>query len=99
MADGVRYHHERYDGTGYAEGLKGEEIPLDGRIIGIADAYDAMTSNRVYRKRLDSETVLSELKKGRGTQFDPHLLDLFLQILEEEASQKEASQKETDENA
>ena len=51
VADGARYHHERYDGKGYAKGLKGEEIPLNARIIGIADAFDAMTSNRVYRKR------------------------------------------------
>ena len=53
IVEGARYHHERYDGSGYAEGLKGEEIPLSARIIGIADAFDAMTANRVYRKRQD----------------------------------------------
>ena len=83
LDEGVRYHHERYDGRGYMEGLKGEEIPLDARIIGIADAFDAMTSNRVYRERLDMETVIGELKKGRGAQFDPALVDVFLELIED----------------
>ena len=81
--EGAKYHHERYDGTGYPEGLKGEEIPLYGRIIAIADAFDAMTANRVYRKRLSFEQVMNELKNGRGTQFDPELLDKFLELLAE----------------
>ena len=80
-AEGARYHHERYDGTGYPEGLKGEDIPLYGRIIALADAFDAMTANRVYRKRLSFEEVMKELENGRGTQFDPELLDLFLGLL------------------
>lgn len=83
VQEGALYHHERYDGKGYVHGLKGEEIPLNARIIGIADAFDAMTANRVYRKKLDFEFVLGELKKGRGTQFDPKLVDIMLALIEE----------------
>ena len=64
IEEGALYHHERYDGKGYVHGLKGEEIPLNARIIGIADAFDAMTANRVYRKKLDMDFVLGELKKA-----------------------------------
>ena len=78
VVEGAKYHHERYDGSGYPDGLSGKDIPLYGRIIAIADAFDAMTANRVYRKRLDFDYVLGELHRGRGTQFDPELLDLFL---------------------
>ena len=81
--EGALYHHERYDGKGYVNGLKGEEIPLNARIIGIADAFDAMTANRVYRKKLDLDFVLEELRKGRGTQFDPRLVDTMLGLLED----------------
>ena len=70
---GARSHHERYDGKGYPEGLKGEDIPYIARIIAVADSYDAMTSNRVYRKHLTYEQVMSELEKGEGTQFDPDI--------------------------
>lgn len=80
---GAKYHHERYDGKGYPNGLKGEEIPLVARVIGIVDSYDAMTSNRVYRKRLQDEVVKEELLRGRGTQFDPYLIDKFMELLEE----------------
>ena len=83
VQEGALYHHERYDGKGYVHGLKGEEIPLNARIIGIADAFDAMTANRVYRKKLDFDFVLGELKKGRGTQFDPKLVDIMLALIEE----------------
>lgn len=83
VQEGALYHHERYDGKGYVHGLKGEEIPLNARIIGIADAFDAMTANRVYRKKLDFEFVIGELKKGRGTQFDPKLVDIMLALIEE----------------
>lgn len=83
VADGALYHHERYDGRGYVHGLKGEEIPLNARIIGIVDAFDAMTANRVYRKKLDFAFVLEELRKGRGTQFDPKLVDIFLELIED----------------
>jgi energy-coupling factor transport system substrate-specific component len=79
--EGALYHHERYDGKGYASGLKGEEIPLNARIIGIADAFDAMTANRVYRKKLEFGYVLEELKRGKGTQFDPDLVDIMLELI------------------
>lgn len=75
---GVLNHHERFDGRGYPAGLKGEEIPLSGRIIGVADAFDAMTSDRVYRPRLSDEVALAELKKHSGTQFDSRLVKAFL---------------------
>lgn len=81
VADGAKYHHERYDGKGYIEGLKGEQIPLNARIIGLADAFDAMTANRVYRKALDMNYVVSELKRCRGIQFDPGLVDILLDLI------------------
>ena len=80
---GALYHHEKYDGTGYCHGLKGEEIPLDARIIGIADAFDAMTANRVYRRHLEMDVVLDELKRCKGTQFDPALVDILLSLIED----------------
>ena len=82
VVDGTRYHHERYDGRGYPDGLKGEEIPLFGRIIAVADAFDAMTSNRVYRNHMDTDYVMKELVRGRGKQFDPEALDAFLRLVE-----------------
>ena len=83
VVEGAQYHHERYDGKGYPAGLKGEEIPLYGRIIGVADAFDAMTANRVYRKQMDLDYVLSEMRKGRGTQFDPQMVDILLRLIDE----------------
>lgn len=83
VAEGALYHHEKYDGTGYVHGLKGEEIPINARIIGIADAFDAMTANRVYRNKMDMDYVLHELKRGKGTQFDPKLVDIMLELIEE----------------
>ena len=82
VVEGTRYHHERYDGRGYPDGLKGEEIPLFGRIIAVADAFDAMTSNRVYRNHMDTDYVMNEMVRGRGTQFDPDALDAFLRLVE-----------------
>jgi energy-coupling factor transport system substrate-specific component len=82
VVEGAEYHHERYDGRGYPKGLKGEEIPLYGRIIGVADAFDAMTSNRVYRNHMDTDYVMTEMKRGRGTQFDPDALDAFLRLVD-----------------
>ena len=79
--NGVRYHHERYDGKGYPEGLKGEAIPYIARIIAVADAYDAMTSDRIYRKHLSSEQVLSELEHGAGTQFDPEISRTMIDLI------------------
>ncbi len=83
VVEGARFHHERYDGKGYPDGLKGEEIPLYGRIIGVADAFDAMTANRVYRKQMDFGYVLNEMRKGRGTQFDPQIVDILLKLIDD----------------
>jgi putative nucleotidyltransferase with HDIG domain len=75
---GVMHHHERYDGKGYPSGLAGENIPLMGRIICLADCFDAMTSNRTYRKALPLEVALGEIRRCSGTQFDPRLAEAFL---------------------
>lgn len=83
---GAKWHHERYDGKGYPDGLKGEAIPLPARIIGVADAYDAMSSNRSYRKFLPQEVVKSEIENGRGTQFDPVIADIMLGIIAEDVN-------------
>ncbi len=85
---GAKYHHERYDGKGYPEGLKGESIPLVARVIGLVDSYDAMTSNRVYRKRLTDSIVMEELRKGKGTQWDPDLVDIFIELIEDGSLEK-----------
>lgn len=90
VVDAVRYHHEWYDGSGYV-GKMGEEIPETSRIIAVADAYEAMTSDRAYRKRLPKERVMEELIMGRGTQFDPHIVDVLLELLEEGLSIDENS--------
>ena len=81
---GARWHHERYDGKGYPDGLKGEEIPEYARIICVADAYDAMTSKRSYRDSMPQAKVREEIRKGRGSQFDPHIADVFLTIMDED---------------
>jgi len=94
VVDGTRYHHERYDGKGYPDGLKGEEIPLFARIIGVADAFDAMTSNRVYRNHMDNDYVMNEMKRGRGTQFDPVALDAFLRLVDKKVINLEAIYKQ-----
>ncbi|MFC0211065.1 HD-GYP domain-containing protein [Paenibacillus chartarius] len=79
----VRHHHERYDGKGYPSGLKGDEIPLAARIIAVADAFDAMVSKRAYRKQdTNIEYALDEIRKGRGSQFDPNIAALFLDLVE-----------------
>ena len=83
VCDGARSHHERFDGKGYNDGLISEKLPITARIIGIADAYDAMTSNRSYRRSLPAPVVRQELEKGRGTQFDPDLVDIMLGIMNE----------------
>ncbi len=82
VVEGAMYHHENWDGTGYPEGLKGEEIPLVARIICVADTFDAMTTDRVYRKKLQKEEVRQEFEQGKGKQFDPVITDIFLQMIE-----------------
>jgi HD-GYP domain-containing protein (c-di-GMP phosphodiesterase class II) len=81
----IRHHHERWDGTGYPDGLTGERIPLGSRIIAVADAFDAMTSDRVYRPALPAEVAFAELRKGAGTQFDPQIVELFQRAFDEQA--------------
>ncbi len=83
VSNGARYHHERFDGTGYCEGKKGEEIPVVARIIGVADTYDAMSSDRCYRKALSTDVIISELKKAAGTQLDPDYVAIMLDMIEE----------------
>lgn len=80
ISNWLKSHHERYDGKGYPDGLKGEEIPISSRIIAIADTYDAMTSDRAYRSALSHEVALEEIQRCAGTQFDPELAMLFIQI-------------------
>lgn len=85
---GAKYHHERYDGKGYPCGLKGEEIPEISAIIAVADAYDAMTLNRSYRKLLPQETVKQEIEKGLGTQFNPKWGKIMLKLIEKDKDYK-----------
>ena len=83
---GAHYHHERFDGKGYPEGLAGYDIPEIARIIAVADAYDAMTSRRSYRSALPQEAVRSEIVKGRGLQFDPDFADVMLQMIDDDVN-------------
>lgn len=78
---GVRHHHERWDGGGYPDGLAGEAIPYVARILAVADTYDAMTSDRPYRKGMAPETALAEIERGAGTQFDPELARAFADLM------------------
>jgi HD-GYP domain-containing protein (c-di-GMP phosphodiesterase class II) len=78
------FHHERWDGKGYPLGLKGEEIPLIARIISVADTYDAMVSTRPYRKGLDPKIAFEEISKNSGTQFDPEVVNAFIQAFKNE---------------
>ena len=84
IAIGARWHHERYDGKGYPDQLKGLEIPEIARIIGVADAYDAMTSKRSYRDVLSQEIVRKELEKGKATQFDPDIAEIMIGLIKED---------------
>lgn len=93
IAIAAKYHHERYDGRGYPNGLEGDKIPEVARILGVADSYDAMASNRSYRNALPQEVVRAEIEKGRGTQFDPKIADIMLQMIDED---KDYQMKETD---
>lgn len=92
----VLYHHEWFDGSGYGEGLAGEEIPIGARIVAVIDAWDAMTSDRPYRKALPLEHAKAELRKGSGKQFDPRVVEAFLRVVERLEKQKEMSAEHRD---
>jgi HD-GYP domain-containing protein (c-di-GMP phosphodiesterase class II) len=81
IAEYIYFHHERLDGTGYPCGLKGEEIPLLSRILAVADAYDAMTEGRIYKKAISYEEAAEEIRKNAGGQFDPNIVEIFLEII------------------
>ncbi len=81
VAKYILFHHERWDGKGYPSGLKADNIPLPSRILAVADAYDAMTSDRVYRKSMKREEAIAELTKNAGTQFDPQVVSLFIETI------------------
>jgi HD-GYP domain-containing protein (c-di-GMP phosphodiesterase class II) len=83
LSIGARYHHERYDGTGYPEGKKETEIPLIARIVAVADSFDAMNCDRPYRNKLLRDQIREEFIKNRGTQFDPSIVTIFLDIMGE----------------
>lgn len=78
----ILYHQEHFDGNGYPEGLQGEEIPLGARIVAVADSYDAMTTSRPYKQGKSFQEALKELRKYKGTQFDPQVVEVFISILE-----------------
>ena len=83
ISAGAKYHHERYDGTGYNEGIKGEDIPLYARIISVADSYDCMNTTRIYRPPMAEEEIIKELENGKGTQFDERFVDIMLEMIKE----------------
>ena len=82
---GAHYHHEKYDGSGYPEGLAGKDIPEFARIIAVADAYDAMTSKRSYRNTMEQAQARSEIENGMGTQFDPKFAKIMLEMIDEDS--------------
>ncbi len=86
LSTGAKWHHERYDGKGYPDGISGEEIPTEARIIAIADAYDAMSSKRSYRGVLPQAQIRAEVEEGKGTQFDPVLADIMLAMIDEDTN-------------
>ncbi len=88
LSIGARWHHERYDGTGYPDGLVGEEIPEEARIIAVADAYDAMSSQRSYRKIMPQEKIRSEIINGSGTQFDPRFAEIMVKMIDNDTEYK-----------
>jgi HD-GYP domain-containing protein (c-di-GMP phosphodiesterase class II) len=79
-ADVVRFHHERYDGTGYPRRLRGEEIPILARVFSVADVFDALTSNRPYHKKMDTPAAREEIRRESGKAFDPRVVEAFLSI-------------------
>jgi HD-GYP domain-containing protein (c-di-GMP phosphodiesterase class II) len=86
VASIVRFHHERWDGSGYPDGLTGERIPLSSRIIAVCDAYHAMTSDRPYRRAISAEQAFGELRANAGTQFDPRIVDALETAVAQPAS-------------
>jgi HD-GYP domain-containing protein (c-di-GMP phosphodiesterase class II) len=84
VASWVLHHHERWDGDGYPDRLGGERIPLGSRILLVADAYDAMTTDRVYRSRLSHERAMAELERCAGTQFDPDVVEALVALMDEQ---------------
>ena len=88
LSIGARYHHEKYDGRGYPEGKKGNDIPEIARIIAVADAYDAMTSNRSYREAIPQHIVREEFVKGSGTRFDPEFARIMIQMIDQDTEYK-----------
>jgi diguanylate cyclase (GGDEF)-like protein/PAS domain S-box-containing protein len=91
VADYILCHHERWDGTGYPQGLKGTQIPLLSRILSVADSYDAMVNDRYYRKALSHENAIAEIKRCSGTQFDPKIVKAFLKILDNDKAELSVS--------
>ncbi|RLB20651.1 MAG: transcriptional regulator, partial [Deltaproteobacteria bacterium] len=79
----IKHHHERWDGRGYPDGLSGEEIPFLSRILSVADVYDALTSDRSYRKRLSDDVAIGMIRENSGSQFDPKIVDVFLKLHEQ----------------
>lgn len=98
-AEVARSHHERYDGTGYPDGLKGEDIPLYARVIAVADSYDAMSSRRIYRSALSRQEICEEIRSNQGKQFDPVIAEVFLRLLTEDRLQVQEADSTTPENA
>ncbi len=84
LSKGARWHHERYDGGGYPDGLTGEDIPEIARIIAVADAYDAMSSQRSYRETLPQDKVREEIQRCSGTQFDPKFANIMIDLIDED---------------
>ena len=83
VIEGIMFHHERYDGRGYPKGISGDTIPLFGRIIAVADAFDAMTSNRPYRRGMAFDKALTIIENGRGSQWDPEFASIFVELMRE----------------
>jgi HD-GYP domain-containing protein (c-di-GMP phosphodiesterase class II) len=90
----IQYHHERYDGTGYPAGLKGENIPLDARILAVADSFDAMTSYRPYREgKMSTHEALEEIKRCIGSQFDRNIVEVFVALKEETEAHEDSAEQ------
>jgi HD-GYP domain-containing protein (c-di-GMP phosphodiesterase class II) len=86
----ISHHHEKFNGEGYPDGLAGEDISLGGRIFAVADSFDALTSNRPYRQALDREYAIEMIKQGRGSRYDPDIVQAFLEVMAQEGGEGEA---------